>query len=213
MRNLSARRRALAAGSMLLICSLMTAGCAATRVTRVWEDESYQGGRLNNVLIIVFVTDPTARRMFESEFAKQFKRRGIDAIESFRDPEMDKLEGNESRSVIMTKIHEQRIAAVLMTRVVAVRREEDTIPGMTISAGFGTVGMGYAFTGPSAPTTQGYSHEDKFLGLETNLYHEGTEKLLWSVRSETRISASAMEEIKPYVAIISRQLFETNLFP
>jgi len=213
MRILSVRRGALSAGSVLLICFLLMAGCAATRVTRVWKDESYQGGRLNNVLIIVLVTDPTARRMFENEFAKQFKRRGIDALESFRELEIDTLKGNESRSVIMAKLQERRIEAVLMTKVTAVRREEETIPGMTITSGFGAVGISYTLPGPSAPTTQGYSHEEQFLGLETNLYHGGTEKLLWSVRSETRISASAMEEIKPYVAIISRQLFESNLFP
>jgi hypothetical protein len=192
------------------------AGCAATKVQQVWTDENYQDGRLKSVLIVVLAANPTARMTFESQFADQFNRRGIKGIESFRSLEMETITGTGSQDAILKKMQELGSDAVLMTRVVDSRTKSEIIPGMTITAGYGYggayVGASYAFSGPSAPTTQSYSHDQKFLGLETSLFSAKTEKLLWSARSETRITSSALDEIGPYVSVISGRLFGEKMF-
>jgi hypothetical protein len=206
-----------------MLCFLTMTGCAATQVKQVWKDEAFQGGRLDNVLVISILKNNTARRAFESEFVKYFRYRGIIAVESFRVLSTDTLEGNEARDAIVQKIKELGIDAVLMTKVVGSRTAEETIPGMTITAGYGLpygsygawgayAGVAYSFPGPTQPTTQGYSHVDKFLVIETQLFDVKTEKLIWAAQSETRISGSPQEEIKPYISIIAKRLFRDKLF-
>jgi hypothetical protein len=208
----------------ILFCVLLVSiGCAATQVKQVRIDETYQGGQPKNVLVIAVVRQPTTRRMMESEFAKQFSKHGIGALESFRALTTDTLEGDAAREGIVAAIKERGIDAVLMVRPVGSRIEERNIPGMTITTG---VGMPYASAGawgasttvmasfpePSAPTTQGYSAEQKFLALETQLYDVRTEKLIWSALSETRISGPPQEEINAFVSLMSRELFRAKPF-
>jgi hypothetical protein len=191
-------------------------GCAATQVQQVWTDETSPGGRLNNIFIIVPVNQPSTRRMFETEFARYFKYHGNKAVESFREIELETFYEKGSRDAVLAKLREQGIDAVLLTRVVDHRTKENIIPGMTITAGYGmwgaTAGVGYTFGGPSAPTTQSYTHEETFLGLETNLFDAKTEKLLWSIRTETRVTRPPQEEIKPYVGLVTEKLFRAKWF-
>lgn len=218
MQNVSHGMRVMAAGCLLLVYCLVISGCAATQVQQVWMDETSRGERLNSVLIVVLVSEPSTRRMFESEFARYFKYRGIKTIESFRDFEIETFYDKDSRDAILAKMKEKGGDAVLLTRVADRRSKVEVIPGMTITTGMGMWGGGYSaaaysFPGPTAPTTQSYSHEQKFLGLETNLFDARTEKLLWSIRTETRISGPPQEEIKPYVDLVAEKLFRTQLFP
>jgi len=216
MQKVFKRTRAIAAGSLFLATFLAIAGCAATQVQQVWTEESSPGGRLNSVFIIVPVNQPSTRRMFETEFARYFKYRGNNAVESFREVELETFYDKGSRDAVLAKLREQGIDAVLLTRVVDHRTKENIIPGMTITAGYGmwgaSAGVGYTFGGPSAPTTQSYSHEETFLGLETNLFDANTEKLLWSIRTETRITRPPQEEIKPYVGLVTEKLFRAKWF-
>ncbi len=216
MHKTSNTMQAIVAANLILLLSLIVAGCAATQVQQVWADQTYQKGHLKSVLIVVLVYNPSTRRMFESEFAKYFKYRGINAIESFRDLEIESLSGDALRDAILEKMRENGSDTVLLTRVVDRNTKEDIIPGMTITAGIGMWGASaaavYTFPGPSTPTTQGYSHEETFLGLVTNVFDTQTEKLIWSIRTETRVSGPPQEEIKPYVALVTKKLFSSKLF-
>ncbi len=216
MQRVSNTMQAIVTASLIMMYSVVSAGCAATQVQQVWTDETFQNGHLKSVLIVVLVYDPSTRRMFESEFAKYFKNRRINAIESFRDLEIASLNQSALRDAILTKMQEKGSDAVLLTRVVDHRTKEEIIPGMTITSGIGWGGASaaavYSFPGPSAPTTQSYSHEETFLGLVTNVFDARTEKLLWFIQTETRVSGTPQEEIKPYVALVAKKLFNAKLF-
>jgi len=208
--------RAIVAANLFLLLFMIVAGCAATQVQQVWTDQTYQKEHLKSVLIVVLVYNPSTRRMFESEFAKYFKYRGINAIESFRDLEIESLNGDALRDSILEKMRENGSDTLLLTRVVDRNTKENIIPGMTITTGIGMWGASaaavYSFPGPSAPTTQGYSHEETSLGMVTNEFDARTEKLIWSIRTETRLSGPPQEEIKPYVALVTKRLFSSNFF-
>ena len=208
--------------TLLLSVLLAILGCAATKVQQVWIDETYLAGRPKNVLVIAALNQPTARRMMESEFAKRLKKGGVSATESFRVIDSDEIESSEARKAVVAKIRELGTDAVLLTRVAGIRKSTETIPGMTITAGYGFpygvggssayASVGYTFPGPSAPTTQGYSKEREFLALETQLFDVRTEKLIWAVRTETRLTGPPQEEIAPYVSLVARKLFDDRIF-
>jgi len=218
MKSLSARHSLPYTSTLLLVLLPALAGCAAMQVKEVWKDETYQGGRPKSVLVIAVMKNATVQRMFESDFAKRLKERGFKAVESFRVlPEETVLEGDAGRDTVVAAIKEQGIETVLITRVTGRWSKVSDIPGMTISTGFGYpygsygawgsyVGASYTFSGPSAPTTQGYSHETQFLAVETHLFDARSEKLFWAARAVLQVAGPPQEEIGPYVDQVSREL-------
>ena len=217
MQSSSPRRCASVPVGLFLTLALALTGCASAKVREVWRDEAYQG-RPKNVLIVAVMKNATVQRTFESGFAKRLQGRGISAVESFRVlPDNAPAESDAVRDAVVAAIREQGIDAVLITRVTGRRSDVRDIPGMTITTGFGYpygsygawgsyAGASYSFPGPSAPTTQGYSHESKFLDIETQLFDVRTEKPIWAVRSELRITGPPQEEVQPYVDTVSRML-------
>jgi hypothetical protein len=168
-------------------------------------------------MIVAVAGKATVQRTFESGFARHLKEHGITVTESFRVlSEGAGPEGDAGRDAVLSAIKERGIDAVLLTRVTGRRSDSRYIPGMTITSGFGYpygsygawggYSMVVASTAPSAPTTQGYSYETKFLDIETHLFDVRTEKLVWAARSEVRLSGTALEEIGPYIDRISRIL-------
>lgn len=197
---------------------LALSGCAATKVTQVWRDEAYRPVKLKNVVVIALAEIPTVQREIESRFAKQFRDRGIAVTEGFKVITADQRNAPDARDVVAAKVRELGADSVLIIERDAGRTEKEYIPGMTIVHGTGYgYGMGggtavVASSQPMAPTTQGYEHTDKFFGMQTQLYDAGTGKIIWFMRTETRMNGPLQEEIKPYVAAVSAKLFGERFF-
>ena len=164
----------LAAISLLLMAS-----CASTKLYSVLRDESYSG-KIKKVFIIGAFPKPDIRRKFEHEFVNQLKSRGVDAVASNQLIPSDKMLDKET---IVSKIKGLDIDAVLVTRLVEKK---------TIVTDYG--GWYYNYSG-------GYERafKDELVSLETNLYEVWTEKLIWSVLSETYL----MEERSSYTSMKS----------
>ncbi len=56
--------------------------CTPTEFSSIWKDEAYQG-HPRKILVINSFPNPATRRIFEDEFVKALKERGIDAITSY----------------------------------------------------------------------------------------------------------------------------------
>jgi len=181
------------------------------QLKKVWEDEGYRSGRLQKVLVVCDVVTPTMKRTFENEFVKYLRHQKMEAVESFRIVPEGALNEKGGREVVVALVREQGFDAVLFTRTMTGRSETRDIPGMTIVSGFGSpygggVGVAATIGGPSQPTTQGYSHEQNYMTIETQLFDVRTEKRLWASQSELRLDGSPEKHIKPYVAMITDRL-------
>ncbi len=208
------------AGIWLVIVILAEAltGCPALQVKKVWEDDAYRGGRPQKVLVICDMNVPTVKRAFENEFVKNLNYRGIPAVESFRIVPETALSEGSARDAMVALIKEQGFDAVLYTRAIKGRSEVRDIPGMTVVSGFGYpyggggVGIAATIGGPSQPTTQGYSHEQDYLTIDTVLFDVRTEGRLWASESELRVSGQSQEHIMPYVKMITDIMANAKLF-
>jgi hypothetical protein len=204
--------------TLLLCLPLMSIGCAATQVRQVWRDDAYPQGKLQNVLVLALAGPPTVQREMESQFAKRLRERGIKVTEGFRALSPEQLASHDVREVVAAKMRELGVDSVLVVQRDSGRVENEYIPGMTIQSGFGYGGWGgtsavIASTAPPAPTTQGYAHTREFFGMQTRLFDAGTGKIVFFIRTETRVNGPLQEEIKPYVSLVSRKLFSEKLFP
>ncbi len=203
---------------LLLSAGLALSGCAATQVTQVWRDEAYPAGKLKDVLVYAAAENATVQREVESQFARRLRERGVKVTEGFRILPIDQLPADNARDLFVAKVRESGVDSVLLIQRDAGRAENEYIPGMTIQTGFGYgYGVGVsavvASSAPVAPTTQGYSHTDEFLGLRTQLFDAGTGKIVWFMRTETRVNGPVQEQIRPYVSLVSKKLFSEKLFP
>lgn len=201
---------------MVLLAALT--GCSpALQVKQVWKDESYHSGRPKKVLVMCDMSVPTMKRAFENEFVKVMRHQGMEAVESFRIVPDGVPNDSKERDAMVALIREQGFDALLYTRTMTGRSEVRDIPGMTIVSGFGSpygggVGVAATIGGPSQPTTQGYSHEQKYLTIETLLFDVRTEKRLWAAQSELRLEGSPEKHVTPYVAMMTDKLAEAKLF-
>jgi hypothetical protein len=200
----------------MLAALIVHFGCSATQVKQAWIDEAYAGKKPENVLIIAMMGNPTVQREIESQFARRFRDRGIKSTEGFRIMPVDQLPGQDARDVVVAKVRELKVDAVLIVRPAVSRTTEENIPGMTLTRGIGYGGVGttavIASSAPTAPTTQAYSHDTKFLNMETQFYDAQNERLIWFLRTETRLDGPPQEGIEPYVSLVARKLFIAKPF-
>ena len=202
--------------AVMLLAALV--GCSpALQLKQVWQDESYRSGRLQKVLVVCDMVTPTMKRSFENQFVIDLRRQEVQAVEGFRIVPEGALNEKGGREAVVAMIREQGFDAVLFTRTMTGRSETRDIPGMTIVSGFGSpygggVGVAATIGGPSQPTTQGYSHEQNYKTIETQLFDVRTEKRLWASQSELRLSGSPEKHIEPYVAMITDKLAASRFF-
>ena len=188
--------------SLVIIVLLTMISCATTTLNAVWKDESYQG-KITNVLVIGVSKQPVRKRYFEDEFVKQLNARGLSATSSYRIfPSEEMLE----KDTVLSKIREMGIDTVLITRMVDKKTVKTNVPGRSSS---------YYRAMYYEP---GYTIQDEVVVLETNLYDEKSEDLIWSAQSDTVIEESHTiikvpkeRVIKNFIKRIVKKLSENNL--
>ncbi len=198
--------------SLLIIALITMISCATTSLNAVWKDESYQG-EITNVLVIGVSKQPVRKRYFEDEFVRQLNARGLSATPSYRIfPSEEMLE----KDTLLSKIREMGIGTVLITRMVDKKTVKTYVPGYTPPPNYrsmrGYYGASYIYSEP------GHTIQDEVVVLETNLYDEKSEDLIWSAQSDTVIAESGTiikvpEEriIKNFIKRIVKKLSENKL--
>lgn len=187
------KRRLYHHGAWILTAFLLAAGCTQTRFFAEWMDEKYQGHRLESVLVVGISDQLSNRKMFEREFVEAFDDRDVKAAASVDViPVGQKLTKDE----IKQKAIEKGYKAVMVTHLLSVDQEEmyhpeigGWIPGQYYYS-FGTY-YRHVDTYVHYP---GYYTTHTFVRLESNLYDTATERLIWSVSSET-IDPDTVKEV------------------
>ena len=169
---------------ILFLLPLTLASCTSTKLTSVWRDNTYPG--YIDTLMIVAVTENTRNRLiFEREFVEEFNKTGIDAIASI---DVIPPEETANEDAILSEAQNREISMIMVTHLIGVDEKSVYHPPKTR-----TVSRGGYYGGFHSyyPRVYEYVHEPGYytkhesVNLETNLYETKTEKLIWSVTSET----------------------------
>jgi hypothetical protein len=195
---------------ILAACLTIVSSCATTTLDAVWSDPNYQGGKLQDVLVIAVAKLPTNRRLFEDKFVAQLKSYGINAIASYTIiPSEEKLD----KKTVDAAIKKLGIDAVIETRLVDMNQEKQYIPRSgrfgplyTGDDWYGGYSRGYELA--NAP---GYFAIYKVARLETNVYYTKTEKLIWSSLSDTIIQDTVENAIDSVIKAIVKSLTDNKL--
>ena len=162
---------------------LLPTGCLTTEVQGHWKEPNFEGEPFDRMMVLGVAADPEVRRTFESIFADELRKRGVDALPSYLSLELDDLE----RQQIVDAARSNEVDGILVVRQIGVEREEVFVPGTAYQVPHGY----YSRFGPyysrsySVSQTAGYMREETRVRLETNLYGTADEALIWSAISET----------------------------
>ena len=177
-------------GLIIFVLSILivtnSCGGAKTEIIGEWQEESYQKGNIEKVLILgIFKKDkPLLRRNFEDGMKRAFTDGGVNATVS-----MDYMPHDEVVDSTTFEKHfkELNLDAVVVSRLVGINQERDykagylyTIP-FTSYYGF----YGYYYAGIAYANSGGYMSKNVVVVLETNIYETTGKKLIWSGISET----------------------------
>lgn len=183
---------------LLGICAMALTSCATTTLTAVWRDESYQG-QVKKIAVVGVFKKTVIRNLFEDEFARELRAHGVDAVPSYTILSIDRL---ADKDVIASAIVKLKADTVLITRLADKKTVQTYIPGQVYAVPepyrYWRPYHNYAYNYVYEP---GYYIESEYAFAETNLYNTGTEKLIWSARSETLLNESDGSLIKSFVKV------------
>jgi hypothetical protein len=164
---------------------LLFIACSSTKFSLAWKDETYQG-HPEKILVINAFPNPVNRRLFEDEFVKALKDRGIDAVVSYTvmpNPVVS------DENAIAAQAKEVNADTVLINRPLGTRMGE--------SGGHGNI-----------------YYEDLYINTQTDVYDMKSNRLVLSTSAETWIRQGSpySSRIHSYVKDLVNKLSRQGLF-
>ena len=196
---------AFAMSALLVAC--------ASRPLAEWHDSSFSGA-VDNILIIGVSDRPAVRRQFEDAFVKELAALGVSAKPSYQILTDEQI---SSKDNLDAAIRAQSMDAVLVTSVIGVEEIETYTPP-TYTYTPSALDRHYRdyhsyFNHAVQVATPGYWDKYEVLKLESNLYDSSSQKLIWSIQSESFDPRSASQLIDDQITVAIKSLRNTGLIP
>ena len=183
----------------LMLFSLLFCSGAKTDIIGEWQEENYQKGNIDKVLILGIVNKdkPLLRRNFEDGMSKAFENAGISAT-----PSMDHMPYDRTidSTTFEKYFKDLDVDAVVVSRLVGIDQSRNYKAGYLYTIPFSNYYgfYGYYYAGIQYANSSGYLSQNVVVVLETNIYNTKDEKLIWSGISETVDPQKASDVIKSF---------------
>jgi len=190
-------------GIIIFPLLLLNACSSVPKTTEIWLDENYLDSKFNKILVIGDVPKITFRNLFEGELVDQLKKKDIEAIPSYA---VMQTNTPLSKATILPIVEKQNIDAVIVSSLID--RKFKQVYYQVNSGNFYTYYKGvYGISNRSSATA---SYTVPILVLKTNLYDVNTEKLIWSITSESEYEYT-FESINSAIELIINSLSKDGL--
>jgi hypothetical protein len=202
---------------------LAMAGCSSTTIGGAWKDPQYQGGRLDNVLVIGIAKKETMKRLYEDAFVASLQQRGITAS-----PGYNVLSPNENndKDLIVKRVKELGFKFVLISHVAAKKTVEFYHPSTLMILGDAGFRSRYYRNYPyynhyndyfdrsfsaDIQASSAYTTTTDLVILETNIYEASSGEIIYSVQTQTLVDYGSEKTIKEVVRAIMDNLKANQL--
>ena len=193
---------------VVLLLFLLTS-CASSKITGEWKDPELGSKKFSSVLVIGVAKQPDRRKFYEDEFAKQLNRQGVMAIASHTIIPRDRM---QDKDTIVKSIEGLSVDAVIVTRLQGVKLQKQVPHGKSYQVPYGSANMyDYYNSSFSTAPTRSYAESHDYLQLESNLYDAETEKLAYSITTDTFVRQKFNSRIITYIETVVRKLQSNNL--
>lgn len=191
----------------LLFAGLAT-GYGSTKLLTTWKNPDQAGKRFHKILVIGMSKNPETRIEFEDALSHKIARDGIEVVPGnsiLMRSETGKIDPGYLRAII----REQKMDAVVVSRLVKVDKQVTRFPGNTYvvpvayRSFYGYYGVAYAQV-----YTPDYLREDTTVRIETTLYATTPPdgELVWTGTSDTFNPKSARKVIDAVVKLVVKEL-------
>ena len=190
---------------------LFMTSCASTKVVSEWKNPDLTAKKYKKIMVIGVAKQPDRRRSYEDEFVRQLQAKGVMAISSHTLIPRDKM---RDRATIAQNIEGMGIDGVIITRLMELKDkkqffgERDRVPYDKHNNMYEYYNSSFVIapsSGASNPTNY-----QKF-GFESNLYDTESEKLVFSLSSNTYAQDNIDKRLGSYIKTVVNKLSQHNL--
>ena len=200
------RKKACLSCLAVFFFCLVSCSMTKTTVTDIWQDDTYQGGTLKNILVIGAAERQVIRKAFEDEMVKGLKDENNKITPSYRVLPFDKMLDEET---ILAKVKELQIDAVLITRVMSKAYGDLSAPEESKDwHNFYARSYGGYEAGSSSVV---YGPKTVRATIQTNLYETKDEKLIWSASQDVTTKTEPEKALRAVIKVILQELDKTGL--
>jgi hypothetical protein len=191
-----------------VLTMLALAGCSSNKLlVSEWSSPAYVSPSFRRIMIGGVDGQSSIRRNFEDEFVAQLRRKGVDALASYRYiPEETRIDDVKLKGTAK----EAGADALISVRTVNVEQKTDIGPSYYPVPGFGIFGrhFGASWYGPyGTPTVSRY----EVYTSEATLFDLAKNEVVWTGTLKTAEPDNVNTAIKEYVGQIITALEEKNL--
>jgi len=193
-----------------LIALFLLNSCASSKITGEWKDPQFSNKQYSSILVIGVAKQPDRRKFYEDEFVRQLNRQGIMAIASHTIIPRDKM---QDKDTIVKSIEGLHVDGVIVTRLQGLKAQQEMTEGKSYKVPYGYYNNMYDYYNSSFSTAPSVSYAEthEYLQLESNLYDAETEKLAYTITTDTFIRQKFQSRISAYIETVVSQLKSNNL--
>jgi len=192
-------------GALSIMLLFFLTSCASTKVTGEWKDPDFSSQKFKKILVLGVAKQPAQRKLYEDNFVQQLEAKGIKAIASHT---LIPHEEMREKGKIVQAIEGQGIEGVIITRLRNLKEKAPIGRQRNMHVYYSD-----SFTFVSiydTPGTTGQTYQQKY-NLESMLYDAKTEKLVFSLSSDTVARDDAAKRLDSYIKTVVNKLVENNL--
>jgi len=163
---------------LMTVAALLLAACSSTKLVDTWKDPAFTGGAPKQLMVLGISRSDANRRVFEDGFVNALRTAGSAGTPSYPVLTVGEKLSTKDLADAMDKTKSD---AVLVTRVLRVKRDVNVSPGFAHTGFYGR-GWGGWYGGAyaTAPDVNVYD----VLTIESTLWNIKADKPVWSATSE-----------------------------
>jgi hypothetical protein len=193
----------------LMVFLFLSIAFASTKLLNMWVEPGYKG-KLTNILI-VGITKPGMRQIWENIFVYELGKRGVKATSSYK--LFPDSEGKLAKEKLQQVVSEGGYDGVILTSVVGVESGSKYVPGYGGARLFyGTLWGDYGTAYDYYTQLYGYEKDINIVRLQTSVWNTAPpSKVVWSATSEAVDVTSAINVSKDVSSSLMKELFSKKI--
>ena len=204
MTTQQSRRQAkgLAGACFVAAVFFFSSGCQSTRVADVWVAKDPHPGKFDKIMVVALAKSPGLRAQYENEFADELVSAHVVAVASINlVPDVNAI----NRRVVEAWSVEYGFDAVVVTRIVHVKREAEYVPPVYTMGGW--------YGAWAVASTPGRVVENTTISLETDLFDAKSEKLVYSAVTKTFDPSSRTQAVNEVIDALVEDMTKRGYLP
>jgi len=208
--------------SVVLISSALLLACSApTKIQSSWQDPMYNAPPFSSLAVLALMEDEASSREFERQAAHMLRQKDIEVVEGRASLNTGK---DMSYQQLEDALKNNGTEGILIFKLIAVDSDYAYQPPTMyrLDAPFTPTHPRYSYyyprpyyfpywhSGLQVTTNPGYWSEREYYVIETALYDNKTDRLVWIATSKTYAPEETKELSKSILTIVNQRLTSEN---